>query len=95
MSVREIEQLYHLYCDYAGRVNAAMTSQGMRVPDVKSVTHPEFLAMWSSLSESQQEFWRQKLETGFDDVAKAQHRTLLATFASNTSSNEISSVRAA
>ena len=95
MNVQELERLYQMYCSHTGRVNEAMDCQGMRVSELTSVTHAEFLAIWSSLSESQQEFWQRRFETGYDDVAKAQHRTLLATFASNTSPHEISSVRAA
>ncbi len=95
MSAQELEQLYHLYCSYTGRLNAAVDCQGMRIPDLKAVTYPEFQAIWSSISELQQEFWRQRFEAGYEDVAEAQRRRLVAAFASNTSRHEISSVRAA
>ena len=96
MGEQDRERLYDLYCGYIERVNQGVNGQRFRVAALKSATHPDFLAIWNSISEQQRQWWRQRFESGYEVVAEAQHRKLVAAFTANAMpATSVRSVRAA
>ena len=96
MSEQDHERLYDLYCVYLERVNAGVSGQRFRVAALQPMTYPDFLANWTSISERQRQLWRQRFETGYEAVADAQHRKLVAAFTANAMpAASVRSVRAA
>ncbi|HUG70075.1 MAG TPA: hypothetical protein VMM76_20160 [Pirellulaceae bacterium] len=83
MSEQDHERLYDLYCVYLERVNAGVSGQRFRVAALQPATYPDFLAIWNSISERQRQLWRLRFETGYEVVAEAQHRRLVAAFTAN------------
>jgi hypothetical protein len=96
MSETDTAQIYRLYCQYTQHLNQAVQFEGIRLSDVKTVSHYEFTATWISLPESRREFWRRRFEVGYEEVARIECRELVAAFESRNSTHAIvAPVRAA